>query len=406
MKRSSLYFIFGLILQIFLFTNVNGCLVSVNPVQELNKHWPTNEWKYMTPEEYDLNPKYFNQITDVIENRTYPLSSLVIANNMGYLLYEWHTMFYDENKTYETFSVTKAIIGLLIGIAIDKGFIESVDIPISRYFNSSEWQNPGPRKEAITIRHLLTFTTGFEYDELSTSYGDPNNLFNIWKASSDWVQFTLDLPMNADPGQQFTFCAPASHLLSVILSKATGQTPLEFGNQFLFKPIGINIDVWKTEPNKIHNDGGNGLYMSTQDMVRIGYLMYNNGTWNGTQIISKEWIKELSQPHFHTFYGYQWWILPEEEFGKGAIWATGNYETSALVILREYGLILSIVGSYPEGVTAEWPRKLITDYLIPASLPYNLNSTDQSTSSFNVLFILPSLFTLIYLNKRKNHLKD
>ncbi|MFX0174271.1 MAG: serine hydrolase domain-containing protein [Candidatus Hodarchaeota archaeon] len=360
----------------------------------------------MTPEEHDLNPEYFNRITEVIENRTYPLSSLVIANKMGYVLYEWYMMFYDENKTYETFSVTKGIIGLFIGIAIDKGFIESVEVPISRYFNSSEWQNPDPRKEAISIRHLLTFTTGFEYDELSTSYRDPNNLFNIWKDSSDWVQFTIDLPMNSDPGQQFTFCAPASHLLGVILYKATGQTPLEFGNQFLFKPIGINIDVWKTELNKIHNDGGNGLYMSTQDMARIGYLMYNNGTWNGTQIISKEWIKEVTQPHFHIFYGYQWWLLPEEEFGKGAVWATGTFETRALVILREYGFILSIVSTYPEGETAEWPRKLITDYLIPSTLPYNLDSTDQSTNSFNVLFILPSLFTLIYLKERRKDLSD
>jgi CubicO group peptidase (beta-lactamase class C family) len=418
-KKSFLYLIFGLFLQIFLFTSVVSCLVPRNSAQELPKHWPTNEWKHITPKECGLNQIYFDQFTALLENGSIPAYSVVIANTEGYILYEYHLVYFDENKTHKIYSVTKSIIGLLIGIAIDKGFIESVDVPISNYFNSSEWQNPDPRKEEITIRHLLTFTAGFDYDEISTPYSDPDNDFNIWKSSSDWVQYALNLPLNADPGQQFTFCSPASHLLSAILYHATQKTPLDFAEQYLFDPIGINIGRWTTGSKGIH-DGSNGITMTTRDMTRLGYLIINNGTWNGTQVVSEEWVRETTRPQIHDFFGYQWWILPEDEFGKGATCASGFHTNKVIVVLREYGFVISIIVEYGDGVVSDAHKKLITDYLIPATLPYNPDSsnssttntstsiTDQtndvSTSSFYALFILPSLCVLVYSKKRRNNL--
>ncbi|UCG03975.1 MAG: serine hydrolase [Candidatus Heimdallarchaeota archaeon] len=415
MKKAFIFLIFGLFFQTVLFSPIICCLASANSAQELNKHWPTNEWKDITPKECGLNPTYFDQLTSTLENGTIPAYSIVIANTDGYILYEWNLVYFDENKTHKIYSVTKGIIGLLIGIAIDNGFIESVDVPISNYFNSSEWQNPDPRKEEITIRHLLTFTAGIEYDELSTPYSDPENDFNVWTSSSDWVQFALDLPMNADPGQQFTFCSAASHLLSAILYKATNKAPLDFANQYLFDPIGVNIGHWSTGSGGIHN-GGNGITMTTRDMARIGYLVFNNGTWNETQIISEEWIKESTQPQFHDFFGYQWWILPEEEFGKGATYAAGAYTNKVILVLREYGFVISIIAEYGEGAIADCHKKLVTDYLIPATLPYNPESntsdttnastlttktSDMNTSSFYALFILPGLWILVYFKKKR-----
>jgi CubicO group peptidase (beta-lactamase class C family) len=405
-KKVILYLTFGLFFQILVFSSVINCLASANSSQELNKHWPTNEWKYITPNDCGLNPTYFDELTSTLENGTIPAYSIVIANTDGYILYEWNGAFFNENTTHQIFSVTKGIVGLLMGIAIDFGFIESVDVPISSYFNSSEWQNPDPRKEEITIRHLLTFTTGIEYDELSTPYNDPNNDFYIWTTSSDWVQFALDLPMNADPGLQFSFCTAASHLLSAILYKATNITTLEFANQYLFEPIGVNIGSWSIGSGGIHN-GGNGITMTTQDMTRIGYLVLNNGTWNGTQIVSEEWIKETTKPQIHDFYGYQWWILPEEEFGKGAIYAAGAYTNKVILTLQEYGFVISVITGYGEGITADLHKKIVTDYLLPATLPYDLKSnTSDTTSSFYVLFILPWICALVISKKKKKYLWD
>jgi CubicO group peptidase (beta-lactamase class C family) len=420
-KKSFLYLFFGLFLQIFLFTSVVSCLVSTNSAQELTKHWPTNEWKHITPKECGLNPIYLDQFTAFIENGSIPAYSVVIANTEGYIFYEYHLHYFDENKTYQIYSVTKSIIGLLIGIAIDKGFIESVDVPISNYFDSSEWKNSDPRKEEITIRHLLTFTAGFDYDEISTPYSDPDNDFNIWKSSSDWVQHALNLPLNADPGQQFTFCSPVSHLLSAILYNVTHKTPLDFAEQYLFDPIGIDIGSWSSSSGlEGINDGSNGITMTTRDMTRLGYLIMNNGTWNGTQIISEEWVCETTRPQINDFFGYQWWILPEDEFGKGATYASGYHQNKVIVILREYGFVISIIVEYGDIVgVSDVHTKLITDYLIPATLPYNPDSTgtttnastlttdhsnNESTSSFCVLFILPSICVLVYSKKRRNNL--
>lgn len=140
----------------------------------------------------------------------------------------------------------------MIGIAIDKGYIESVDVPISEYFpqvlnfNNESWQQ-------ITIRHLLTHTSG-----ISTT---DDALWDEWRNSDNWVDYILNLPIVSLPGTTFSYSTGNTHLLSAILQKATGMTAYEFGKEYLFDPIGMDSIKIEADPQGI-SDGGNGIWMT------------------------------------------------------------------------------------------------------------------------------------------------
>jgi CubicO group peptidase (beta-lactamase class C family) len=356
--------------------------------------WPTYEWISADPGEHGFDPVLLNKTIEVIKNESIPISSLIVARN-GYAVLEYGLA--TNNISLSIYSCTKGITSLLVGIAIDKGYIESVDNPISDYFNSSEWENPDPRKNSITIRHILTMSTGFDYDELSVPYGEAGNDFDSWHRSRDWVQFMLDLPMYIDPGIQFNFSTGASHLLSAILYQATDQKPLDFANQYLFGPIGVSsITWWDTDRQGIHN-GGSGIRMTPRDMARIGHLILNNGTWNGTQVISENWVKNATSPQIHDFYGYQWWVLPEEKYGKGACNSAGFYDNLKITVLQEYDLVVVITSAYGEGIVAEWNRKLITDYIIPAII----NVDGLNVSVGHPVLVLVVLSVIVRAKKSK-----
>ncbi|MFW9998281.1 MAG: serine hydrolase domain-containing protein [Candidatus Odinarchaeota archaeon] len=353
------------------------------------KHWPTYEWLSATPEDHGLNSNQLNKTIEVIQSENIPITSLIVVKN-GYLVLEYYNL-KNENSTHSIYSCTKGITGLLIGIAIDKGYIASVDEPINHYFDNSSWDDP--RKDSITIRHLLTMTAGFEYDELTTSYAVADNDFNLWRSSSDCIQFMLELPMVYDPGVQFNFSTGVSHLLNAILYKATNQTPLEFANQYLFGPIGVEIAGWEIKQG-IHN-GGTGIKMTARDMARIGYLVLNNGTWNGTQVISGKWINQATKAQIHNFYGYQWWVLPEKDYGRGACNSAGFFDNLKITVLPEYDLVVVITSAYIEGVVAEPNRMLITDYIIPATE----TKASPGYTAFTALALVVPVLARRYRNK-------
>jgi CubicO group peptidase (beta-lactamase class C family) len=141
----------------------------------------------------------------------------------------------------EIYSITKSFMTTLIGIAIDQGYISGVDGIVQDYFPDRTFENPGPGKDALTLEHLLTMTTGLDWIE---SDEDIRDLY----VSPDWSQYMLDLPAAEPPGERFNYCTGCSHLLSAILEKATGMGTLDFARQHLFEPVGITQVEWLTNP--------------------------------------------------------------------------------------------------------------------------------------------------------------
>ncbi len=237
------------------------------------------------------------------------------------------------------FSVTKSIVSILIGIAIDKGFIKSIDDKVLDYYPDYIIKRGEKTLPEIRIRDILTMTVPYKYKF---------NPYTKYFTSMDWVKFSLDKMGGKGKIGEFRY-APiiGPDVLSGILVKATGQSVLDFAKENLFEPLEINIEKnitfhskeeqmefykstdmngWVADPQGV-NTAGWGLTISPVDMAKIGQLFLNKGKWNGNQIVSEKWVEESTTEHsrweqMNLPYGYLWWI--GEEDGYAAMGDGGN----------------------------------------------------------------------------------
>lgn len=205
-------------------------------------------------------------------------------------------------------SVTKSVMSTLIGIAIDKGFIQSEDQTINVFLDPLVG-NLDSAKSKIRIRDLLSMSSGFYGNELSSS-----SEYNNWISAPNQLLYTLSQPLVSQPGQTFYYNSGASHLLSIILTQATGMSSYNFAKQYLFLPLGISDHNWSTDKQG-SNNGAAGLRLTPQDMLKIGILYLNGGIYNNTQVLPRSWITKATTAKittgtvipFASNYGYLWW---------------------------------------------------------------------------------------------------
>jgi CubicO group peptidase (beta-lactamase class C family) len=200
-------------------------------------------------------------------------------------------------------SASKSVVSALVGIALERGLIKSVDQPIADFFPSLRAAKADPRKAAITIEDLLTMRSGLE----STS----NRNYGAWVTSRNWVQYALDRPLLSEPGTEMDYSTGNSHLLSAILTKVTGTSTWQFAQEALAKPMGITLDRWPRDPQGIYF-GGNDMLMTPRQMVAFGELYLNGGDVKGRQVVPEEWIDRSFVVRGRSrwsdqFYGYGWW---------------------------------------------------------------------------------------------------
>ena len=267
----------------------------------------------------------------------------VLQNGQEVWSGEWNG--YRKTDCTHIMSATKSVVSLLIGIAIDKGLIGSADDKVLSYFPDYRVKRGEKTIYDVTIRHLLTMRAPYK------GSGDP---WTKVSSSPDWAAASLDfLGGRAGVTGEFSYRTVCLHILSGILSRATGMNTVDFANRYLFAPLGIaehknyfaesaeehkhfTIDkaprqnVWFADPQGIATPGY-GLCMSASDMARLGQLCLQNGAWNGEQIVSTKWIAEMLAPRAvndSTFrgmhYGYLWWIVHPERNIYAAIGDSGN----------------------------------------------------------------------------------
>jgi CubicO group peptidase (beta-lactamase class C family) len=206
-------------------------------------------------------------------------------------------------------SVTKTFTGILVGLALEKGFIESVNDPISKYL-AGIVIFPDDVKAGITIDQLLKMSFGHSWNGTS-----PSSLYDIWANTPDHLQYIIDLPLVSTPGTMFNYSDGASHLLSVIISEATGTNTLDFAREYLFDPLDISKFEWAKD-DKGYPNGAAGLRLKPFDMVKFGNLMLNNGKYKVRQVVPESWITEMTTSKISTNndvlyvpeYGYQIWL--------------------------------------------------------------------------------------------------
>jgi CubicO group peptidase (beta-lactamase class C family) len=212
------------------------------------------------------------------------------------------------NTLHNLHSVTKSFTSALIGIALDQGIIESVDQDLATFFPELADVFQGTAKTEIQLKHLLTMSSGLNWDEGTYPYTDSRNDHIQMDRSGDPVGFVLDRPLVAEPGSTFVYNSGLSITLGEIIFKVSGRRADEFAAEHLFQPLGIENFNWVRYSNGTIQAGG-GLNLRPRDMAKFGQLFLNGGEWRGQRVISEEWVQDSTGPQGpNQGYGYQWWL--------------------------------------------------------------------------------------------------
>jgi CubicO group peptidase (beta-lactamase class C family) len=280
-----------------------------------------------------LNAERLADMLDTIREEGTPVHSVTLMHR-GEVVLDVAAYPYSLDAPHILHSVTKSIVSTVIGIAIDDGYITGVDQPVLDFF--PEIETDDARKQAMTIEDLLTMRTGLA---CSNTYVTPT-LFTMLE-SDDWVEFMFDLVAIDGPGTEFRYCNGASHLLSVILSRATGMSTRDYAQAVLFDPLGIEPGYWETDPRG-REIGFAGLYLTPAALATFGEMIRNDGVWQGQQIVSPDWVAAATSIHVDfedgIGYGYQWWVY-------GSLIRAEGYAGQFVAVWPQAEIVLVLTGA-------------------------------------------------------------
>ncbi len=294
------------------------------------------------------------------------------ANHHG----EWIS--WDKSTLHGAKSVSKSITSICIGIAIDKGFIESVHQSVFDYLPDHQYLKASG-KERITIEHLLTMTSGLKWDEWGASLSsETNDIVGIWFQDKDPITFILEKPLINNPGTTFTYSGGNTIILGEIIKNASNMELDKFSEEYLFKPLKIDSSNWGLRYNNGVIEAGGGLEITPRDMAKIGVMFLNNGTFNGKQIISKQWIEKSTTLYSNNTnidipghasgshgYSYSWWLKSYKKSGEEInMYHAVGWGGQEIIILPELNAVVVFTGgNYIPNVKV---IEILEEYILPA----------------------------------------
>lgn len=320
-----------------------------------------------------MNQRKKIEFERIINNNYKNIAGIIVQKN-GKLLYENYFNKYTASNPVHIASVTKSIFSALIGIALEKKHLKSLDQKVLDFFPEYKILEGEKSIQNITIRHMLTMTAPYKYKK---------EAYEKFFESDNWIKAALDLLGGKEPSEEFTYSAIiGTHILSGILVKATGQSVFDFAKKNLFTPLEINvkqnitlatkeeymaffqdknISGWATDPQGI-NTAAWGLTLTPMDMAKIGQLYLDKGLLNGKKILPKWWVDESTIEHSRwdkLSYGYLWWIIDNNEHSYAAIGDGGN-----VIYINEMKKLVISIASLPME-KAKDRIKLIREYIEP-----------------------------------------
>ena len=274
-----------------------------------------------TPESVGIDPVQLEQALEDLERVNGARSAVVVHHGMVVDEAYW---FGSETTLHHVRSVTKSVTSTLIGIAVDHGFIDGVDARMVDYL-PHDLLPSDPAKDAILLRHLLNHTSGFQWDE--------NGEFSAWASSQDPARYILDRPLATTPGTAFRYSTAATHLLSLVLTEATGMSTADFADAYIFSDLGISDRRWGRD-RQGYRFGGHGLQLRTEDMAKLGILFLDRGSWGEDELVPAEWVSEATEiqweggsdydPLQAVHYGFLWWLAHAEGHSVFIGWGWGG----------------------------------------------------------------------------------
>lgn len=288
-----------------------------------------------------------NQLTALDRYKT--VAFLVARDSL--LLFESYWEGYGPDSYSNSFSMAKSIVGLLVGCALDDGFIDSLDQPVADFIPEFAQGD----KAKITIRHLLTMSSGLSWDEAYSSLFSTTTQAYYGKFLRELV---TDQTVIDEPGKEFNYLSGDTQLLSIVLSQATGKSVSDYMSEKIWSRIGAEHNaMWSLD----REDGIEKAYCcfnsNARDFARIGRLALNYGEWNGEQIVSREYLKETLKPTTYLAdkelggipterYGYKWWFTTHRNhqviFARGIL---GQY----IFIIPDLDLVVVRLGRLRDG---------------------------------------------------------
>lgn len=263
-----------------------------------------------------LDTALIRTLMNRIVSGTYPGIHSILIIKDGKLVVEEYFYGNDIDKLHELRSATKSFSSALVGIAIQKGLIKSIDDTMVNYFPGYKMNNFEAQKKAISIKNLLTQQSGFAcYDYDPKSPGNENSIY----PTSNWIQTVLNLPMATQPGTVSSYCSGNIMLLDQIVQNVSHQRLHQFAAENLFNYLEVANFKWDFIPDKSHEDDFGEVCLTSRDMAKFGLLYLNGGAWNGKQVIAKDYIKQslTKQSVVEGInYGYLWWCEDLTANGK------------------------------------------------------------------------------------------
>jgi len=312
-------------------------------------------------EEHNLNKSVFEKINkDICDGKYGNIHSLLVIEKNDLVIEQYYNG-WEKGRLHILASNTKSFNSLLIGVAIEKGYIKNVDQRMLDFFPEYENLKKDTLKNKITIKNLLTMTSGFQWDEQSLPLTDPNNMGRKMELTDDWLKSALMLPMDTIPGTKYVYSGPNNIILSEIIKKSTGQNIAEFAEKYLFEPIGIKEYEWLSK-NGVFDSGG-GLKLKSRDIAKYGLLHLNLGKWGDKIIVSKKWVEEMSQPFIeikHPFYSCFQWQMAKTDLGFNVWFIPGN-GGQIINIIPALNMVV-VVNADNRGISKE--KRIPLEYLL------------------------------------------
>jgi CubicO group peptidase (beta-lactamase class C family) len=334
-------------------------------------------WETVAAGEVKLSVDRLGAMQNAVESGDFVKMTSILVARHGKLAYERYFNGADAAMLLDTRSATKTVTGMLAGIAIDKHLLSSVGARILDFFPKARFDNPDPRKDAITVEDFLTMSSLLECDDWNDySRGNEERMYVI----EDWVKFTLDLPIKgfapgaprpyeSPYGRSFSYCTAGVTTLGEVLQRATKRTIPDFASDVLFDPLGIKGVKWKFSTLNLALTGG-GLGLRGRDLLKLGQLYLSRGTWGGRRIVSESWVAASTTAHVRiddkAEYGYLWWLRSFESKGKPwpAYFMTGNGGNKVVVVPALDMVVVLTSTNYGTKGMHEQTERLLTEHVL------------------------------------------
>ena len=345
----------------------NTCSETGNGQEDLFSAYEPYNWQEASPSSVGIDPELIEFAIGKAIDLDYLHSILIIKNDK--LVVEYYFDGYKPAEPHIVRSVSKSLLSVFVGLAIREGYIHNINEKIINYIPEYEFMMADERMKEITIRDILTMQSGMKRDL--------EFYFNAFY-SSNWIQTILNEQLVADPGVEYNYSTPSTHILALVLQNAIGEDLVKFTHTQLFSKLGIELAEWEKDPQGNYF-GGNNMYFVPRDLARFGYVIMNDGKIENEQIVPTEWLNDCMVDSRNQAglswgaltdigYGYLWWLGKLNSYeAQLAIGHGGQF----IIMIKELDLlIVTTADAYEDWDQADIQERgvltLVTDQIIPA----------------------------------------